>query len=80
MGGEREQKRKKRNTEIIPPIENAFLLKTKPDFERAAVDSLRQMVSIDLSISHFGSSSMVTGFVKCHLKTQYKHKRSTLRS
>lgn len=38
--GEGAEEKEKRNTEIIPPIENAFLLKTKPDFERAAVDSL----------------------------------------
>lgn len=41
---------------------------------------LRQMVSIDLSISPFGSSSMVMGLTKSHLKTPYKQKRITLRS
>lgn len=41
---------------------------------------LRQMVSIDLSVSHFGSSSMVMGLRKSHLKTPYIQKRSTLRS
>lgn len=41
---------------------------------------LRQMVSIELSISHSGSSSMVMGLTESHLKTPYKQKRSTLRS
>jgi len=71
---------KGKNTEIIASIKNAFLLKTKPRLRKSGCGFLRQMASIDLSISHFGSSIMVMGFVKRYLKTQYKHKRNTLRS
>lgn len=39
LGGEREQKRKKKE-QIIPSKKNALLLKTEPDIETAAVDSL----------------------------------------
>lgn len=39
LGGEREQKRKKKE-QTIPSKKNALLLKTEPDIETAAVDSL----------------------------------------
>lgn len=38
--GKGAEEKEKTNTERISPVKNSFLLKTKPDFERAAVDSL----------------------------------------
>lgn len=67
------EEKEKNNMGIIPSIKNAFLLKAKPDFERATVDSLTD--GVNRPTSFFGSNNMVMGVAKFHLKIQYKHKK-----
>lgn len=75
-GREKEQKRKKRKEcRNNSSYKECSSIQNWTRHWNNGCGFLRQMVSIDQSISQFDSRSTVIGFVKCHLKTQYKHEK-----